>query len=65
MVRFLDLLRKVNVNVPFLKVLKEVPSYLTFLRGLLSKKAEPKGVSVIPIKEVCSTILLSMSPSKL
>lgn len=57
MVRFLDVLKKINLNVPFLEVLKEVPSYLKFLRELLSKRGDPEEVSVASIRELCSVVL--------
>jgi len=41
--RFLDILRRVYVNTPFLETLKATPAHLKFLRELLSKKGEPKG----------------------
>jgi len=36
-IRFLDMLKKINLNDPFLEVLKEVLSYLKFLREHLCK----------------------------
>ena len=50
MVRLLDLRKRVNINVPFLEVLKEVPSYLKFLKELLSKKGELETASVASIE---------------
>ena len=57
MVRFLDLLKKVNINVPFFEILKEVPSYLNFGRGLLSEKGKPDNIPVVVIGKVCSAPL--------
>ena len=37
-VQFLDILRKVYANIHFLKPVKKAPTYLKFLRELLSKK---------------------------
>jgi len=65
MVRFLDLLKKLNVNVTFLEILKEVPSYLKFLKGLLSTKGEPEKVSVVVLGKVCSATLQRGSLSKM
>jgi len=54
-----------KVNVPFLEILKEVPSYLKFLRGLLSETGALEKVPVAGIGEVCSIALQRNSLSKL
>jgi len=64
-VRFLDLLKRVYVIVPFLNALMEAPSYLKFLRKLLPKKATIEETSVAPIGEEYSAMLQHKSPSKL
>ena len=56
-VRFLDLLKRVYVDVPFLEALKEAPSYLKFLRELISKKAMLEEASMASMGEVCSMVL--------
>jgi len=61
--RFLDELRKIYANVPFLEALKEEPSYLKFLRELLSKQGKLEKAATIPVREVCSVVLQSKSPS--
>ena len=63
--RFMDNLRPVYANTPFLKALKKAPAYLKFLRELLPKRGEPEGIPVVPMGEVCSSIFQSQSPSKL
>jgi len=40
--RFLDILSRVFVVVPFLEALKKAPTYLNFLREILSKKGETR-----------------------
>ena len=51
---------------PVLGGLKEAPTYLKFLRELLSKKGKlEEDLIENPMGEVCSAILLSKSPSKL
>ena len=62
--RFLDMLKRIHVSIPFLKALKEAPIYLSFLREPLSKKRELKEVSVPPIGEAYSAILQNGSSSK-
>ena len=42
--KFLDVLRRIYVDTPFLDALKKASAYLQFLREFLSKKGEPEGV---------------------
>ena len=65
MVRFLGVLKKVNLNAPFLEVLNELPSHLQFLRELLCKRGEPEEVPVVFIGELRNVVLQSESPLKL
>ena len=52
--RFLDVLKRVYADTPFLEALKKAPACLQFVRDFLSKKSEPEGGSVMPIGLVCS-----------
>jgi len=55
----------VHVNIPFLEAPKEAPSNLKFLRELLSKKGKLEKVNMIPIREMCSTVIQNKLPSSL
>jgi len=50
-------LRRIYVNAPFLEALKEAPTYLKFLRELLSRKGKPRNVSMASIGEVYNALL--------
>ena len=47
--RFIKMLQKLNVTIPFTEALNEMPSYVKFLKEILSKKR-----SMAEIKEECS-----------
>ena len=36
--RFLDMLKKIEINIPFAKALAQMPNYANFLKDILSKK---------------------------
>jgi len=42
---------------PFLEALKEAPSYLKFLRELISKKGKVEEVTAVPIREIYNVVL--------
>jgi len=63
--RFLEVLRMIYADTPLLKALKKAPSYLQFLRELLSNKGDYGGASIVLMGEACSVILQRGTPEKL
>ena len=55
--RFLEVLKQLYVDTPFLEALKKVPAYMQFVRDFLFKKGEHKGGLVMPIGRVRNSIL--------
>ena len=53
----LETLRKVQVNIPLLDAIKQVPRYAKFLRDLCIRKRMLKGNEVMYVGETCSTML--------
>ncbi|XP_019241271.1 PREDICTED: uncharacterized protein LOC109221264 [Nicotiana attenuata] len=62
--RFLDMLRQVNVNLPFTEVLSQMPTYAKFLKEILTKKRKIEETSVVKLTEHCSAILKNKPPQK-
>ncbi|XP_070039660.1 uncharacterized protein [Nicotiana tomentosiformis] len=62
--RFLDMLKIVNVNLPFTKVLSQMPAYAKFLKEIVTKKRKIEEISVVKLTEHCSTILQNKLPQK-
>ncbi|XP_070041387.1 uncharacterized protein [Nicotiana tomentosiformis] len=62
--RFLDMLRHVNVNLPFTDVLSQIPAYAKFLKEILTKKRKIEETSVVKLTEHCSSILQNKLPQK-
>ncbi|XP_070046828.1 uncharacterized protein [Nicotiana tomentosiformis] len=59
-----DMLRHVNVNLPFTKVLSQMPAYEKFLKEILTKKRKIEETSVVKLTEHCSVILQNKLPQK-
>ncbi|XP_070046906.1 uncharacterized protein [Nicotiana tomentosiformis] len=55
--RFLDMLKQVNVNLPFTEVLSQMPAYAKFLKEILTKKRKIEETSVVKLTEHCRAIL--------
>ncbi|XP_070057107.1 uncharacterized protein [Nicotiana tomentosiformis] len=47
--RFLELLRQVNVSLPFIEVLSQMPAYAKFLKEILTKKRKIEETSVVKL----------------
>ncbi|XP_047945186.1 uncharacterized protein LOC125191807 [Salvia hispanica] len=48
--RFLDIFRKVNLNIPLVEALQEMPTYAKFLKDVLSKKKKWTDYETLPAK---------------
>ncbi|XP_070045462.1 uncharacterized protein [Nicotiana tomentosiformis] len=62
--RFLDMLKHVNVNLPFTEVLSQMSAYASFLKEILTKKRKIEETSVVKLTEHCSAILQNKLPQK-
>ena len=61
----LETFRKVQVNIPLLDGIKQVPTYAKFLKKLCTTKRKLKGNKVMFVGENCSTILQKKLPPNL
>ncbi|GJS37615.1 DNA-directed DNA polymerase [Tanacetum coccineum] len=62
--KFLENLKQLHINFPFIEALAQIPKYAKFLKGLLTYKARLKEAFKITMNERCSAILLNKLPSK-
>ncbi|XP_042009056.1 uncharacterized protein LOC121757601 [Salvia splendens] len=63
--RFLDIFRKVNLNIPLVEALQEMPTYAKILKDMLSKKKRWTDYETVNIYENCSAIIQKKLPTKL
>ncbi|XP_027345903.1 uncharacterized protein LOC113857855 [Abrus precatorius] len=63
--KFLDIFRKLHINIPFAEALEQIPLYAKFMTELLSKKRKLKKDVMIALTEECSAILQQKLPPKL
>ncbi|GJW23607.1 reverse transcriptase domain-containing protein [Tanacetum coccineum] len=62
--KFLENLKQLHINLPFIKALAQMPKYAKFLKGLLTNKARLEEACKITMNERCSAVLLNKLPSK-
>ena len=61
--KFLDMLKKFHVNVPFLDALSEMPLYVKFLKEILLKERKIDVHETVALGEECSVVILNQLPS--
>ncbi|XP_027368184.1 uncharacterized protein LOC113874162 [Abrus precatorius] len=63
--RFLNVFKKLQINIPFAKALEQMSSYAKFMKELLSKKRKLEHDKTVPLTKQCSVILKRKLPQKL
>ncbi|XP_062118887.1 uncharacterized protein LOC133832580 [Humulus lupulus] len=55
--KFLDIFRKLHINIPFAEALEQMPSYVKFMKEILSRKRKLEDYETVALTEECNTIL--------
>ncbi|CAH9104590.1 unnamed protein product [Cuscuta epithymum] len=63
--RFLEIFKKLQVNIPFAEALARMPSYAKYIKELVSNKKKLEEFVTVQLSEECSAILQSKLPPKL
>ncbi|GJR38327.1 hypothetical protein Tco_1214011 [Tanacetum coccineum] len=62
--KFLENLKQLHTNIPFVEALVQMPKYAKFLKGLMTNKSRLEKACTMTINERCSAFLLNKLPSK-
>ena len=57
--------KKLHINIPFADTLEHIPSYVKFMKEILSKKIRLSNFETVKLTEECSAILQRKLPQKL
>ncbi|XP_061340385.1 uncharacterized protein LOC133286902 [Gastrolobium bilobum] len=55
--KFLDIFKKLQVNIPFVEALESMPNYAKFMKDLLSTKRKLKECETVALTKECSAII--------
>ena len=55
--RFMDIFKKLHINIPFSEALEQMLGYVKFMKDELSKKRKLGDYEIIAMSEECSAIL--------
>ncbi|GAU37821.1 hypothetical protein TSUD_276390 [Trifolium subterraneum] len=62
--RFLDIFKRLPINIPFSEALEQMPTYVKFMKEILTKKRKYNDDEVIPLDVSCSAIIQRTLPTK-
>jgi len=63
--KFLDVLKKLYINIPFIESLTQMPSYAKFQKEILSNKRKLEEHKTIALTEKCSVAIQDKLSTKL
>ncbi|XP_017981014.1 PREDICTED: uncharacterized protein LOC108663036 [Theobroma cacao] len=63
--KFLNVFKKLHINIPFAEALENMPSYVKFLKDILTKKRKLEDFETVALTEECSAIIQNKIPPKL
>ncbi|KAK1379195.1 hypothetical protein POM88_025939 [Heracleum sosnowskyi] len=55
--KFLEVFKKLHINIPFAEALEQMSSYAKFRKGILSRKLKLEDLETVALTEECSAIL--------
>ena len=56
-VKFLDVFKKLHINILFTEALENMPSYAKFLKDILSRKCKMEEFETMALIEECSAVI--------
>ncbi|XP_074301293.1 uncharacterized protein LOC141632668 [Silene latifolia] len=63
--KFMHMTKGVNITMPFIDVIKEIPAYGKFLKESISNKNSLSPTTTVNLSKECSAILMNELPQKL
>ena len=60
--KFMEVFKKLQINIPFADALEQMPSYVKFMKDILSKKRRLSDFETVNLIEECSVILQRKLP---
>lgn len=63
--KFIELIKQLKVNLPFIEILQSMPKYVKFLKNIMANKIKLEELSQVSLSEECSAILQNKLPVKM
>ena len=59
------MLKKIEINIPFVEAITQMPNYAKFLKDILSKKKKIIEEGVVSLTVTCNAIIQKSLPAKM
>ncbi|XP_062116927.1 uncharacterized protein LOC133830858 [Humulus lupulus] len=63
--KFLNIFKKIHINIPLVDALEQLPNYANFMKEVMSKKCKLEDYETVKLTEECSAIIKRQLPEKL
>ena len=60
--KFLNMFKKIEINIPFVEALTQMPHYAKFMKDILSKKRKFDEEEVVSMSATCSVVIQENLP---
>ncbi|XP_071740065.1 uncharacterized protein [Rutidosis leptorrhynchoides] len=61
----MELIKKVNINLPFIDFIARMPKYAGFMKDLLTNRKKMESVSSVTLNAACTVVVTNQLPEKL
>ena len=55
--KFLEIFKKIEINIPFVEAISQMPNYAKFLKDILSKKKKIAEEVIVSLTATCSAVI--------
>ena len=62
--KFMEIFKKLHINISFSKTLEQMPRYVKFMKDILDKKRRLGDYEIVALFEECNAILQKKLPPK-
>ena len=63
--KFLEIFKKIEINIPFAEAITQMPNYAKFLKDILSKKKKIAEEGIVSLTATCSAVIQKSLPAKM
>ena len=63
--RFLDIFKKIEINIPFAEVINQMPTYVKFMKEILCKKRKITEEGIVNLTATYSVVIQQKLPAKM
>ncbi|XP_070025070.1 uncharacterized protein [Nicotiana sylvestris] len=63
--KFMEILRQIQLNIPLMDALREMPGYAKMMKDLMSRKFDFQDLSTVTLMQTCSAVVTKLMAQKM